>query len=117
MSLKKSILVIIAVLLIDQISKIYIKTNFALHEETPVFSWFRIVFVENKGQWGEKFKFQLKKNNVRIFFENDQILYQVINQEDIDLAHHIHHKKIKNERNCIYRIFRFSRIKIWFRNG
>jgi len=53
MSLKKSILVIILVLLIDQISKIYIKTNFSLHEEFPVFSWFRIVFVENKGMaWG-----------------------------------------------------------------
>ena len=53
MSLKKSIVVIILVLLIDQISKIYIKTNFALHEEVSVFSWFRIVFVENKGMaWG-----------------------------------------------------------------
>ncbi|SEK86332.1 signal peptidase II [Aquimarina amphilecti] len=53
MSLKKSILVIIVVLLIDQISKIYIKTSFTLHEEVPVFSWFRIVFVENKGMaWG-----------------------------------------------------------------
>ena len=53
MSLKKSILVIIVVLLIDQISKIYIKTSFSLHEEIPVFNWFRIVFVENKGMaWG-----------------------------------------------------------------
>lgn len=53
MSLKKSIIVIILVLLIDQISKIYIKTNFALYEEVSVFSWFRIVFVENKGMaWG-----------------------------------------------------------------
>ncbi|MEW7289774.1 lipoprotein signal peptidase [Aquimarina sp. 2304DJ70-9] len=53
MSLKKSIIVIILVLLIDQITKIYIKTHFTLHEEAPVFSWFRIVFVENKGMaWG-----------------------------------------------------------------
>ena len=53
MSLKKSILVIVLVLLIDQITKIYIKTNFALHEEVKVFDWFRIVFVENKGMaWG-----------------------------------------------------------------
>ncbi len=53
MSLKKSILVIILVLLIDQISKIYIKTHFALYEDLPVFNWFRIVFVENKGMaWG-----------------------------------------------------------------
>jgi len=53
MSLKKSILVIILVLLIDQISKIYIKMNFAIQDEVEVFSWFRIVFVENKGMaWG-----------------------------------------------------------------
>ncbi len=53
MSLKKSILVIILVLLIDQITKIYIKTHFSLHEEVKVFDWFRIVFVENKGMaWG-----------------------------------------------------------------
>ena len=53
MSLKKSIVVIILVLLIDQISKIYIKTNFAIQDEVEVFSWFRIVFVENKGMaWG-----------------------------------------------------------------
>ncbi len=53
MSLKKSILVIVLVLLIDQISKVYIKTHFTLQEEIQVFSWFRIVFVENKGMaWG-----------------------------------------------------------------
>ena len=53
MSLKKSILIIVLVLLIDQISKIYIKTNFMIQDEIQVFSWFRIVFVENKGMaWG-----------------------------------------------------------------
>ncbi|TPN87642.1 lipoprotein signal peptidase [Aquimarina algicola] len=53
MSLKKSILVIILVLLIDQITKVYIKTHFTLHEEIRVLSWFRIIFVENKGMaWG-----------------------------------------------------------------
>jgi len=52
MSLKKSILVIVLVLFIDQFTKIYIKTNFRLLEEVSVFSWFRIVFVENKGMAG-----------------------------------------------------------------
>lgn len=53
MSLKKAIGIIILVLLIDQISKIYIKTNFALGESVEVFSWFKILFVENKGMaWG-----------------------------------------------------------------
>ena len=55
MSLKKSILLIVILLLIDQISKIYIKTNFALHENVKVFSWFKIYFIENDGMsWGTK---------------------------------------------------------------
>ena len=55
MSLKKSAIIIILILLIDQISKIYIKTHFALGEEHRVFNWFKIYFVENDGMaWGTK---------------------------------------------------------------
>lgn len=55
MSLKKSILFIILILLIDQVSKIYIKTHFVLGEDIPVFSWFKIYFIENDGMaWGTK---------------------------------------------------------------
>ncbi|WP_010519051.1 lipoprotein signal peptidase [Croceivirga radicis] len=55
MSLKKSLILIIIVLLIDQISKIYIKTNFILGESVTVFSWFKILFIENEGAaWGTK---------------------------------------------------------------
>lgn len=55
MSLKKATAIIILVLLIDQISKIYIKTHFTLGEETRIFDWFRILFVENEGMaWGAK---------------------------------------------------------------
>ena len=55
MSLKKASFIIILILLIDQISKIYIKTNFLLGEEIRVFDWFRILFVENEGMaWGAK---------------------------------------------------------------
>jgi signal peptidase II len=53
MSLKKAYLLIISILLIDQISKIYIKTNFYINEEVKVFEWFRIHFIENEGMaWG-----------------------------------------------------------------
>lgn len=53
MSLKKAIGIIVLVLLIDQISKIYIKTNFQLRDSVDVFGWFKILFVENKGMaWG-----------------------------------------------------------------
>ncbi|NAS31181.1 lipoprotein signal peptidase [Flavobacteriaceae bacterium R38] len=55
MSLKKASIVIIIILLIDQISKIYVKTHFILHEDVTVFSWFKILFIENEGAaWGAK---------------------------------------------------------------
>ncbi|WOD44718.1 lipoprotein signal peptidase [Hwangdonia lutea] len=55
MSLKKSIILIVIILLIDQISKIYIKTHFALQDYIEVFSWFKIYFIENDGMaWGTK---------------------------------------------------------------
>ncbi|GGG38416.1 lipoprotein signal peptidase [Bizionia arctica] len=41
--------------MIDQISKIYIKTHFVIGEELKVFTWFKIYFVENDGMaWGTK---------------------------------------------------------------
>ncbi|WP_298487971.1 lipoprotein signal peptidase [uncultured Maribacter sp.] len=55
MNLKKSLLLIFILLLIDQISKIYIKTNFVLGESVEVFSWFKVLFIENEGAaWGAK---------------------------------------------------------------
>lgn len=55
MSLKKALIIIILILLVDQISKIYIKTHFTLNEDVTVFSWFKIAFVENDGMaWGAK---------------------------------------------------------------
>lgn len=55
MNLKKSILLILLILLIDQWSKIYIKTHFVLGESVDVFSWFKILFIENEGAaWGAK---------------------------------------------------------------
>jgi len=55
MNLKKSLLLIVVILVIDQISKVYIKTNFSLQESVDVFSWFKIHFIENSGAaWGAK---------------------------------------------------------------
>ena len=53
MNLKKAYFIVFLVLLIDQISKIYIKTHFVLHQEVEVLSWFKILFIENEGMaWG-----------------------------------------------------------------
>ncbi|WGD36006.1 lipoprotein signal peptidase [Olleya sp. YS] len=55
MNLKKASLLIIIILLIDQISKIYVKTHFVLGEDFTVFNWFKIYFIENNGMaWGTK---------------------------------------------------------------
>ncbi|MBW4359060.1 lipoprotein signal peptidase [Flavobacterium taihuense] len=55
MSLFKAYFLIILILLVDQVSKIYVKTNFILGEEVHVFNWFQIHFIENEGMaWGTK---------------------------------------------------------------
>ena len=68
MSLKKAGLLIVVILLIDQISKLYIKTHFALGEEIEVFDWFRILFVENEGMaWGTKIPGEYGKLALTLF--------------------------------------------------
>jgi len=55
---KRALFIIIIILLIDQVSKVYIKTHFVLSEEIKVLGldWFRIHFLENNGMaWGKEF--------------------------------------------------------------
>ncbi|WP_445453502.1 lipoprotein signal peptidase [Flavobacterium sp. 25HG05S-40] len=55
MSLRNSILIIAIILLIDQFTKIYIKTNFMYNETVDVTGWFKIMLIENEGMaWGAK---------------------------------------------------------------
>ncbi|MBO5721243.1 MAG: lipoprotein signal peptidase [Bacteroidales bacterium] len=44
-----SLSIIAGVLIIDQVSKFLVKTNMYLGEEIEIFSWFKILFVENNG--------------------------------------------------------------------
>ncbi len=44
-----AIIVIFLVLLVDQVSKIWIKTHMSLYQSYEVFPWFSITFVENNG--------------------------------------------------------------------
>ena len=68
MSLRKAGFIIILILLIDQISKFYIKTHFVLGEQIHVFDWFRILFVENEGMaWGAKIPGQYGKLALTLF--------------------------------------------------
>lgn len=57
MSLRNSVLIIAIILLVDQLVKIYIKTNFIYGEagQIDVTSWFKILLIENEGMaWGTK---------------------------------------------------------------
>jgi signal peptidase II len=40
---------VVGVLLVDQLIKIWVKTNMTLHEQIEILSWFKIVFIENNG--------------------------------------------------------------------
>jgi len=41
--------IVLAILVIDQVIKIWVKTHMMLHEQIEVLSWFKIVFIENNG--------------------------------------------------------------------
>ena len=41
--------IVLAILIIDQVIKIWVKTNMTLHEQIEILSWFKIVFIENNG--------------------------------------------------------------------
>ena len=47
--MKKSILIILIVILIDQVLKIYVKSSMILGEEYKILDWFYIHFTENNG--------------------------------------------------------------------
>ena len=53
MKLRNSAFIIFLILVIDQYSKMFVKTNFVLGEQVEVFRWFKILFIENEGMaWG-----------------------------------------------------------------
>jgi len=46
---RMAVILIIAILLVDQVIKVLVKTNMALHESIRVTDWFYITFIENNG--------------------------------------------------------------------
>jgi len=53
MKLRNSAFIIFLILVIDQYSKVFVKTNFVLGEQVEVFGWFKLFFIENEGMaWG-----------------------------------------------------------------
>lgn len=73
MSFKKALIIAFVVLFIDQLSKIYIKTNFQIDDYVKVMGldWFRIHFIENEGMaWG----FKIPGNYGKIILTSFRIL-------------------------------------------
>jgi len=69
---KKSILLILAILLIDQVVKIIVKTNMTLYQDIHVFgNWFMIKFIENDGM---AFGFDLPGNYGKLLLTLFRIL-------------------------------------------
>ena len=46
---RNSLIILLSILIVDQVSKILVKTNMTLHESIEIFSWFKIMFIENNG--------------------------------------------------------------------
>ncbi len=68
--MKRAVFIVVLVLLIDQLTKIYIKTHFVIGESIHVFGWdwFQIYFVQNNGMaWGAEFGGKTGKLFLSIF--------------------------------------------------
>jgi signal peptidase II len=68
MRLAKAYFLIGIILIIDQLSKYFVKTNFILGQDVEVFSWFKILFIENEGMaWGTQIPGQYGKLILTLF--------------------------------------------------
>ena len=61
-------IIVVAILLIDQVIKIWVKTHMALHENIHITDWFYIAFIENNGMaYGMQFGSKLLLSLFRVF--------------------------------------------------
>ncbi len=70
--------IVLLLIVIDQWSKIYVKTHFEMHECYDVTSWFKLVFIENNGMaFGMEFGAKLFLTLFRIVASGALIYYLV----------------------------------------
>ena len=70
--------IVLLLIVIDQWSKIYVKTHFEMHESYEIFSWFKLVFIENNGMaFGMEFGAKLFLTLFRIVASGALIWYIV----------------------------------------
>ena len=66
---KLAIIIVVAILVIDQIIKILVKTNMALNDSIHIADWFYIRFIENNGMaYGMTFFNKLTLSLFRIVY-------------------------------------------------
>lgn len=79
-------IIIAVVIIIDQFTKIYVKTHFYLGEQVDVTSWFKIQFIENNGMaFGMELGSKLILTWLRIIFSALFIYYLVKIRKRTDL--------------------------------
>jgi len=66
---RHAVLLILAIIVVDQILKIWVKTSMLYQEQIPLIgSWFRLFFIENEGMaWGWKFGGEWGKMALTLF--------------------------------------------------
>ena len=90
--LKIASLIIFAILLLDQILKVWIKTNMYLGEDIKITEWFRIHFIENNGMafgmelGGEFGKMLLSSFRIVAVFAIGYYLYTLSKKESTPLG-------------------------------
>lgn len=63
-----AVIIVVSAIAIDQLIKIWVKTNMTLHESIRVFDWFYISFIENNGMaWGMQIGSKLALSLFRVF--------------------------------------------------
>ena len=64
-----AVIIAVAVIIIDQVIKIWVKTNFYEGEDLRVFSWFHLRFIQNNGMaFGMEFGSKLFLTLFRVVF-------------------------------------------------
>ena len=79
-------IIIAIIIILDQASKIYVKTHFFLGEQVDVTSWFKILFIENNGMaYGMELGSKMVLTWLRIIFSGLFIWYLVKIRRRTDL--------------------------------
>ena len=97
-------IIIATVIILDQASKIYVKTHFFLGETVDVASWFKITFIENNGMaYGMELGSKMVLTWLRIIFSGLFIYYLVKISRRHRKCHRLHRLRTALQRPNAHR--------------